>query len=90
MTSNERLDGLLAYLDGLTKLKYEGDYMCVKEMTECIGWIREEFTKEDEEIVERAHQIRKDLKEAEATALEYIAALDAESARRELARSFDE
>lgn len=90
MLNNERLVGLLAYLNGLTKVKFEGDYLCQKEMTECIGWIREEFTKEDEEILEHAHQIRKELKEAEAVALEYIAALDAETARREMARSFDE
>lgn len=36
---NERLDGLLAYLDRLTALEIAG-YMCSREITECIDEYR--------------------------------------------------
>lgn len=54
--NNERMDYLLAYMNGLTKLaNSEVSYLCTKEIGECIGWIREELTKEPvepKEIVE--------------------------------------
>ncbi len=40
----ERLDGLFAYLNALTKLaNSDVGYLCTKEIDECIGWIREEL-----------------------------------------------
>lgn len=44
--NNERMDYLLAYMNGLTKLaNSEVSYICNKEISECIGWIREELRK---------------------------------------------
>lgn len=42
--NNERLAELLAYLDGLTKLASVDGFFCVREVEECIGWIREVLT----------------------------------------------
>lgn len=39
----ERLSGLLAYLNELSKISDQGEYICIKEIAECIGWIREEL-----------------------------------------------
>lgn len=50
--NNERVNGLLSYLSELTKLTDTDGYICVKEITECIGWIREEFEKEPVDTVE--------------------------------------
>lgn len=42
--NNERMDYLLSYMDGLTKLaNSEVSYRCNNEIAECIGWIRDEF-----------------------------------------------
>lgn len=49
--NNERLDGLLAYLDRLVLLNADS-YRCTEEITECIGWIREEITKEPKDTIE--------------------------------------
>lgn len=46
--NNERLSALFTYLDGLTTLT-ANDYRCNNEISECIGWIRDEFTKEPKE-----------------------------------------
>lgn len=48
MTNNERLDGLLAYLDGLTKLVSGGEYRCHAEIVECVRAIRAELSLGDE------------------------------------------
>ena len=45
--NNERMDYLLAYMDGLTRLA-SNDYLCVSEISECVKWIREELQKRDE------------------------------------------
>ena len=46
-----RLDGLLTYLSELQRLQNSG-YTCLREISECIGWIRDEFTKEPKNSVE--------------------------------------
>lgn len=44
--NNERMDYLLAYMGGLTKLaNSEVSYRCNNEIAECVGWIREELQK---------------------------------------------
>lgn len=43
--NNERLSLLLKYMNGLNALN-DGGHRCNSEIDECIGWIREEFTKE--------------------------------------------
>lgn len=48
--NNERMTFLLTYLDGLTTLT-ANEYRCNTEIGECIGWIREEFTKEYDSLV---------------------------------------
>lgn len=48
MNNETRLRDLLTYLDGLTTLT-ANDYRCNNEISECIGWIRDEFTKEPKE-----------------------------------------
>lgn len=50
--NNERMSLLLKYMDGLTRLQHDGEFLCQREVTECLGWIREEFTKEPSEITE--------------------------------------
>lgn len=46
--NNERLSLLLKYMNGLNSLNDCG-HKCNSEIDECIGWIREEFTKEPKE-----------------------------------------
>ncbi len=46
--NNERIEYLLRYMDGLTRINHLGEYLCHRELTECIGWIREEFLNKDE------------------------------------------
>lgn len=41
--NNDRLHGLLSYLDRLERLN-NGQYNCSKEIAECIGAIREELS----------------------------------------------
>lgn len=41
--NNDRLHGLLSYLDRLERLN-NGQYTCSKEISECVGAIREELS----------------------------------------------
>ena len=49
--NNERMSLLLKYMDGLTRLQHDGEFLCQREVTECLGWIREEFTKEPKDDI---------------------------------------